>query len=316
MLRQGVVERCATLLGSVGAEVLDALDDDAAFEGKRDMEGGDVMGEDAVVEGAADEEELQAQREAAAAQEQSRHGSSRVARASDKDDAADDCPVTAVPRSILEAMPARLRAVGDDKSDLLRVWTTLCCIAWLEREPVSWLAGDGDLYPATERCAAAAQCCVCVSHQRHVTHRDACPHTPPLATLRTIVDSAREWLERYAEERPALAAALADGAVMARARAITGLWRRATEVKVKELRASMALRAMLNRSHVHRITTRLVRALTRKQETCATFLSEPLDGLQRWQMFVILVTLAVSQLLVNIWMCVLAVACCGRAGIH
>jgi hypothetical protein len=32
------------------------------------------------------------------------------------------------------------------------------------------------------------------------------------------------------------------------------------------------------------------------------FLSEPLDGLQRWQMFMIIVTLVCSHLLVNIWM--------------
>ena len=29
---------------------------------------------------------------------------------------------------------------------------------------------------------------------------------------------------------------------------------------------------------------------------------QPLDGLQRWQMFFILITLVASQLLVNIWM--------------
>lgn len=29
---------------------------------------------------------------------------------------------------------------------------------------------------------------------------------------------------------------------------------------------------------------------------------QPLDGLQRWQMFMILVTLIISQLMVNIWM--------------
>ena len=28
----------------------------------------------------------------------------------------------------------------------------------------------------------------------------------------------------------------------------------------------------------------------------------PLDGLQRWQMFMIIITLVFSQLLVNIWM--------------
>jgi hypothetical protein len=29
---------------------------------------------------------------------------------------------------------------------------------------------------------------------------------------------------------------------------------------------------------------------------------QPLDGLQRWQMFVILISVVISQLLVNIWM--------------
>ena len=46
----------------------------------------------------------------------------------------------------------------------------------------------------------------------------------------------------------------------------------------------------------------------------------PLDGLQRWQMFMILITLIISQLLVNIWMfyakvraacaCVIALSIC------
>jgi hypothetical protein len=32
------------------------------------------------------------------------------------------------------------------------------------------------------------------------------------------------------------------------------------------------------------------------------FLSEPLDGLQRWQMAMIIISIVVSQLLVSIWM--------------
>ena len=30
--------------------------------------------------------------------------------------------------------------------------------------------------------------------------------------------------------------------------------------------------------------------------------NQPLDGLQRWQMFIILISVVISQLLVNIWM--------------
>ena len=39
-----------------------------------------------------------------------------------------------------------------------------------------------------------------------------------------------------------------------------------------------------------------------QNDTCRTFLAEPLDGLQRWQMWMILITLIISQLLVTIWM--------------
>jgi hypothetical protein len=46
---------------------------------------------------------------------------------------------------------------------------------------------------------------------------------------------------------------------------------------------------------VHRIGTELMRALVTQHSTFATFLSEPLDGLQRWQMFMILITVVCSQ---------------------
>ena len=72
------------------------------------------------------------------------------------------------------------------------------------------------------------------------------------ACNRTIVDAAREWVEHHAAEHPALASALADCAVMKRARGVTWLWRRATEVRVAQLRKSIAIRAIMNRSHVRR----------------------------------------------------------------
>jgi hypothetical protein len=36
--------------------------------------------------------------------------------------------------------------------------------------------------------------------------------------------------------------------------------------------------------------------------TFSTLLAPAMDGLARWQLFVILITLVMSQLLVNIWM--------------
>ena len=149
---------------------------------------------------------------------------------------------------------------------------------------------------------------------------------------RTIVDAGRQWIECYASKRPALAAVLADEYVRKRAKRTVRSWREACEWRVSQLRRTKAIRkqvravlrrgarccrrrgaarmaddgtpsAQMSMSHVHRIGTELMRALITQHETFATFLSEPLDGLQRWQMFMILVTVVCSQLLVNIWMC-------------
>jgi hypothetical protein len=72
-------------------------------------------------------------------------------------------------------------------------------------------------------------------------------------------------------------------------------WREACEWRVAELRRTKAIREQMGLSHVHRISTELMRALVTQHNTFATFLSEPLDGLQRWQMFMILITVVCSQ---------------------
>ncbi len=122
------------------------------------------------------------------------------------------------------------------------------------------------------------------------------------------MDVGREWICSYAKERPALAAALVDDAsaqsVRKRAKRTVCKWRAACEWRVGELRRTQAIRAQMSMSHLHRLATDTMRALITKHDTFATFLSEPLDGLQRWQMFIILVTAVFSHLLVNIWMCV------------
>lgn len=137
------------------------------------------------------------------------------------------------------------------------------------------------------------------------------------------MDGGREWIEAQAAAWPQLAAALEGDKVMNAARRTTKHWNRAWEQRVSELRASPALRHHMTRSHVHRTAIGVTRALvaqvrawlqtrcTRRtdasraaqNETFRTFLSEPLDGLQRWQLWVVLLTLVCSQLLVNIWMC-------------
>ncbi len=120
------------------------------------------------------------------------------------------------------------------------------------------------------------------------------------------MDHSREWLERYAAKRPALAAALADGEMARAAGRIVRLWHVAWDRRVGELRRGDAITQSWGVSHVHRAATDIMRAFSTKHATFAVFLSEPMSGLLRWQMFAIIVTLVLSQLLVQIWMCVRA----------
>jgi hypothetical protein len=180
-----------------------------------------------------------------------------------------DCPLTCSAAAIVAAMPARLSALqAGGAVDAERVWTTLCAVAALQRLNVCFLWGDGDLYPEREM---------------------------------TVVDAGHAWVERQAAECPALADVLADGALAAAARRATRRWHAAAEARVAALRRSQAVRANAGVAALHRALTNVTRALVVKHETFAPFLSEPLDGLQRWQMFAIVVTLVLSQLLVNIW---------------
>ena len=146
---------------------------------------------------------------------------------------ANDDPLSCSPLAILHSMPLALVAVktANPSIDVARVWTTMCCIASLQRLNVSWIWGDGDLYDTPER---------------------------------TIVDAGREWVERYADERPELAAALEDGTVRLAAKRVTRLWRRACEQRVAQLRRSEALTSQMGMSHLHRASTEVTRAVITK----------------------------------------------------
>ena len=151
---------------------------------------------------------------------------------------ANDDPLECNAAAIVASMPPRLVRVAmqDSSINVARVWTTLCCMCMLQELPFGWIWGDGDLYPETER---------------------------------TIVDAAREWVEKYAEERPALKEALADDKVRRRAKSFTRLWVRAFQERVRELRASPAIVAQRNLSQTHRVATEMMRALVMRHDTFA-----------------------------------------------
>ncbi len=167
-------------------------------------------------------------------------------------DAGDD-PLTCSADAFITSMPGRLAAVkaADASVDVLRVWATLCCVSSLKRLNVSWIFGDGDIYEGPEE--------------------------------RTIVDAGHAFVDAYAEQRPALKEALADGAILRAAKRTTRLWKRASEMRVAELRRAEPMTSQMTLSHVHRAGTEMTRAIIMGHSTFSTFLSEPLGGLQRWQ---------------------------------
>ena len=148
-----------------------------------------------------------------------------------------DCPLTFSVSAISRSLPvALLRLRAEDPSiNVVRVWTTMLCIYVLERMNVSWIWGDGNLYPEQER---------------------------------TIVDGAREWIEIYAHEHPALFSVLEDGSVRRAAEKVAILWHRAAEQRVLDLRRAPAIRLQMHRSHVHRTLTSIVRAVTNQRGAC------------------------------------------------
>jgi hypothetical protein len=222
--------------------------------------------------------------------------SARLYGARDEDDATPlDDPLTCSAHSVAASMPRRLAALADgnggdalDAQLLRRLWATLCCIAALERLPHCWIWGDGDLYMPQQM---------------------------------TVVDAARVWGEATAAQHPRLAAALADGAPAAAAARTVRAWKAAWVASVADLRRADALKRTRLRSQLDRAATSLWHALVTKHETAACFLSEPLDGLQRWQMWMIIMTLVLSQLLVNIWCALVSHQLCVHsrprgAGLH
>jgi len=151
-----------------------------------------------------------------------------------------DCPLTFYEPSITDIMPRRLARLEAQGVDARRVWTTLCCTLVLEDLPLSFIWGDGDIYPEAER---------------------------------TIVDAGREWIEQHAAEHPALAEALADGLLEKRAKAITVAWHATQERRVEELRRSDGITKQMATSQSHRTLTGIVRAFITQNDTFAVFLS-------------------------------------------
>jgi hypothetical protein len=133
--------------------------------------------------------------------------------------------------------------------------------------------------------------------------------TDPLE--RTVVDAARQWLDATAARFPLLQPLLEEEELPARAELVMSRWNLVIAHRVAELRRSEVVTQYMAVAHVQRIGGNLVHKVVTKHDTFSTFLKPPLDGLSRWQLFMILITLVMSGLMINIWMYYLrGSACC------
>ena len=182
--------------------------------------------------------------------------------------AGDDCTLAGCTRAALLApMPRPLAALVDSPgADPTTLWATLCAVTFLRRVNVSWLA---------------------------------CSESSPVQ--HTIVDAADRWVARHAAAHPPVAAALADGSVADAAMDAAAGWAVGWEVRVGALRRAEPVIAQRARSHFERTATAALCAFRQRHELAATFLCEPLDGLQRWQRWACVVTMVVVALMVNVW---------------
>ena len=112
---------------------------------------------------------------------------------------ATDCPVTCSPDAIVASIPRALTKLATDVPTavkLRRVWATMCCIAVLERLNVSWVWGDGDLYPPDERCVSEFALAVLVL-RAHSTHAAARSWTAGASGSRRRRRSGQSWQPRW-----------------------------------------------------------------------------------------------------------------------
>lgn len=117
----------------------------------------------------------------------------------------------------------------------------------------------------------------------------------------TIVDQARIWLDRLADDDPRLKKILPD--VMRRARALVKLWNTAMLDRLNVLRDKECEvnRLGLDAQMGLEASGTIIKALKENHSTFSIITSDCLNGLTRWQRWMILLSLVLSTLLVTIW---------------
>ena len=183
-----------------------------------------------------------------------------------------DDPLTFTADTMLRAMPSRLERYVRRDSSRRRLWATLLALSWLEESHATWLVDEEEGKTIVDACHAYIDSVV--ARQRRLDR----PHR--LSRLRRDAERA---LRR---------------------------WKAATQHAMQRARDSDALVRQNALVRVQNAGSRIVKSMMTDHDTFSTFLDT--DGfIQRWQRFMILVTLLCSSLLTSIWFySSRGIACC------
>jgi len=175
---------------------------------------------------------------------------------------ATDDPLTFAAATVTRAMPKRMERYIKAPEVQQRVWATLLALVWLEESDSSWLLDEEG--------------------------------------SSTIVDACYSYLDTMAARHRRLRKHNRLSHLHREAGVTLHRWRAASQYAMQQARNSDGLAPQNAMVRLQNAVSRIVKSMMTDHDTFSTFLDT--DGfIQRWQRFMILVTLLASSLLTSIW---------------
>jgi hypothetical protein len=182
-----------------------------------------------------------------------------------------DDPLTFAAATVVRAMPKRMERYIKPVDVRQRVWATLLALVWLEESDSSWLLDKEGTITIVDACHSYLNA-IAAHHRRLGRHK-----------LRHLHREAGLTLRR---------------------------WRAATQYAMQQARNSDGLARQNAMVRMQNAVSRIVKSMMTDHDTFSTFL-DPDGFIQRWQRFMILMTLLASSLLTSIWFySSRGIACC------
>ena len=166
---------------------------------------------------------------------------------------------------VMASMPKALYELGQNGVDVQSVWVTVLAQSCMEEFDCSWLASDEE--DPNER---------------------------------TAVDAVDAWLRAQGKLLPALGDLLSSGRLQAAAERTRERWDDLMEAKVGAVRRSKVIQKYRMTTHAQRASAVVVQSLMTQHDQFSTFLDTS-ASMQRWQRWMILLTLVIEALLISIW---------------